>query len=174
LEEDIPILLVSGYSSGGSGSVEEDVEYFRDKGRWRAPPLMPPNEPLALSGRLWDKLTKSYRNPSESLRNVDKAIQDQLLRLTYSIYRKKGLRYRGDGAEFFGYRDKDFKWERAITDVARLMPRWNAAKFSYTFPDGSMLPAPPRYAKAIWKPTAFGLEPMLTIERQDRAKVNIL
>jgi hypothetical protein len=172
LVDDVPLLLVEGYHLGGAPEpVETHVEYFRKKGRLRAIPLVPTNQPLAILDHLPAAVEKFIAD-SKSEDVKDRILRDQLLRLVYSVYRKKGLRIIEDGVSYAGYYHDSPSWKEACAAVDKLGIRWDAGKARYTFRDGSTLPPPKRYARITWEIKAFDTLATLIIERQDDEVVN--
>ncbi|HEX5272909.1 MAG TPA: hypothetical protein VFW33_20570, partial [Gemmataceae bacterium] len=173
LVDDVPLLVVGGYSGGGLPEpVASHVEYYRKQGRIRAAPLVPTDRPLAVLDHLPDALGKYFADPKWADWKDD-LLRDQLSRLIYSVYRKKGLSITEDGVSRAGYSRGAPPWAKASADVGKLDIRWDARNAKYTFRDGSTLPPPPRYPRIVWEVKEFDTEATLTIERQDEDAVNI-
>ena len=100
-------------------------------------------------------------------------LQDQLFRLVYSVYRKKGLAIEDDGVTYSGYHRDGPSWKEAGATVDKLDICWDSKNARYTFRGGSTLPPAPRYARLIWEIKDFDTTATLTIERQDEEIVNI-
>jgi hypothetical protein len=173
LIDDVPLLVVSGYSLGGlPEQVETHVEYFRNKGRLRALPLVPTNRPLTILDHLPAAIEKFFSD-SKWASLKDDMLQDQLFRLVYSVYRKKGLGINEDGVSYSGYHREWLSWKEAGTAVDKLEIRWDTKNAKYTFRDGSILPSLPRYSPITWEIKGFDTTATLIIERQDEDVVNI-
>ncbi len=168
LEDDVPIMLVSGYNVGGEAPnpAPGDVKYFREKGTIRKRPLMPSKAPLSLLSVSAKKADSLYDDPKRG----KLLIANQLLHLVDSVYRrdvdKFGDRFRPD-------RDVDGHWKAVEAEVAKFEIRWNAEKNRYTFEDGTHLPDPVRvlHRRHIWKLEGLNGEAELIIERTDKNRV---
>lgn len=160
LEDDVPLLLVSGYHlSGIAQQPESHVNYFRSNGQVRTKPLVPSNVPLSLLGAASKKLGMVYEKDEGKI-----LITNQLLHLIESVYRPDvGWR----DLRFWAEADVDKRWKALEDEVARLDIRWNPEKACYTFKDGSHLPEPVQelYRRAIWKLDGMNGESELILER---------
>jgi hypothetical protein len=173
LVDDVPLLLVQGYNLGGHPQpVEEHVEYYLKNGRLRRKALVPASRPLAVLDHLPPSVEKFYSTSKWRNPKVD-MLPNQLFRLVYSVYRKKGLAITEDGASYSGYHTKNPTWKEARAAVDKLNIRWDSNKSKYTFPDRSTLPSPVRYERMTWEINHFGATATLIIQRQDEEVVNI-
>ncbi len=58
LLDDVPLLLIGGYSVGGRPELPHShVRYFREHGRLRTKPLVPPADPLVFLDRAWPSIS---------------------------------------------------------------------------------------------------------------------
>ena len=170
LIDDVPLLLVHGYSLGGSPEQPEShVEYFRKKGLIRSKPLVPPDSPL----RLYDSCVKTAGWPKDTWANDRKLlVANQLLTLVDSVYRTTRSE---DGYRFWAENDADDKWKVIAGKIAKLDIRWNAKKCCYTFKDGTCLPEPERtiYQRKIWRPKGMNGDAAIIFERTSKSRVSV-
>jgi hypothetical protein len=173
LHEDIPLLLVFGYNLAGYPEpVERHVQFFRKQGRVRDKPLLPPNQPLAVLDTIPRPVVDYFSSEKRRYTQND-LIKEQLFRLIYSVYQKKGLYIKEGGFIHRGYRDQKTPWKKEVAEASKLRFHWDTGKQQYTFQDGSVLPPVHRYEPVIWKVNGFDLSLTLRIERQDDEAVNI-
>jgi hypothetical protein len=142
LLDDVPLMLVSGYSLGGAPEpVEHHVEYFRKNGRLRANPLSPTNDPL----RIYDKFQESFlwvfTEDEYWLKMGRMMVMNQLLRLIDTVYHFEPDSH-GDGISS----DKELapQWKAHAAAIAKLEFAWDRKTNQYRFKDGSTLPSAPK------------------------------
>lgn len=169
LQDDVPLLLVSGYMLAGiPQQPESHVKYFREKGQLRSKLLSPGDAPLGLFDAL--EKNKSIRYEKHDAQSGI-LIANQLLNLIESVYRRDADR---DGLKFSPYYDEvDCLWKSIEADVAKLHIRWNHEKARYTLKDGSHLREPTQThdGRHIWKPDGLNGEAELIIERKNSSYV---
>jgi hypothetical protein len=174
LHEDIPLLLVFGYNLGGHPEpVSRHVDYFRKEGHVRDKPLSPPDQPLSVIESIPRQVVDYFSSNGRALYTQNDLVQEQLFRLIYSVYHKKGLYIKEAGVIHRGSWNQKTNWKEEAADVSKLRLRWDARKQQYSFQDGSILPPAPRYEPVTWKVKGFDLDLTLRIERQDDDMVNI-
>jgi hypothetical protein len=171
LQDDVPLLLVSGYMLGGfPEQPESHVKYFRQKGRLRDKLLAPGNAPFGLLEDWAKNAGWLYKNGAAWEGKM--LIANQLLALVDSIYRRD--------TDLNGYKfwatDKyksDDAWKSIECEVAKLDIRWNPDQNRYTFKDGSRLPEPisKLYRRYIWKLDGLNGEASLIFERRNKKRV---
>ncbi|WP_088255885.1 hypothetical protein [Fimbriiglobus ruber] len=149
LQDDVPFLLVSGFEgSGEPEGPERHVEYFRDKGRLRAKPLIPGNSPL--------KLMKAWENGPSRLYEKDDSweckvlVANQLLNMFGSVYRRDA-----DNGPLPTWPKgvMEAEWKRAKVEMSKLDLRWNPDKALFTVKNGYHIPerVPKEYRGHLWK-----------------------
>jgi hypothetical protein len=171
LVDDIPLLLVSGYSLAGQAErVESHVEQLRDRGRWRAQPLTPTNNPFRSLAGYEQAYRLAYGQGPEEGHQV--MIINQLLRLVDGVYRLPPDR---NGSRFAGGGNIAERWQRLTADATKRAIRWNVEKQRYTWEDGSHLPdvQPKAYRREIWKLEGLQGEAEVVLERRDEKRVRV-
>jgi hypothetical protein len=171
LLDDVPLLLVSGYSLGGKAEQPAShVKYFRDNGRLRDRPLAPGNTPLGLLDIFAKSTAWLYADDSESRGKL--LIANQLLNMVDSVYRRDTDAY---GYRIWATHDLDGRWKSIEAEVAKLNIRWNADKNCFTFKDGSHLAEPIRilYRRQIWKVEGLNGEAAVVLERTNKHHVGV-
>jgi hypothetical protein len=166
LQDGVPLLLVSGYLLAGfPEQPESHVEYFRQHGRLRDGPLVPPNDPLGLLG----PAVKAADWPpgTDDGHRASLLIANQLLALVDTVYRREVDRH---GYRLWPDGDPDREWKAAAAAVAKLEIRWDRGKQRYTFKDGTSLPERARnqYRRHIWKLEGLNGDAEMILERIDR------
>jgi hypothetical protein len=87
LQDDVPLMLVSGYMLAGfPEQPESHVKYFRKKGRLRDKPLVPGNAPLGLLDS-WAK-NAGWLYEKDSASDGKLLIANQILNMVDSVYRR--------------------------------------------------------------------------------------
>src|SRR5262245_17971125 len=169
IQDDIPFLMVSGYSLFGQPEdPRKHLNYFREHGVIRSLPLVPPTDPAPSIRRAFDALSNDGIGPDESP-EYD-MLFNQMLWLLDSVYEVEGD----------SFRDKMF-WatssdrEKAVAAVSRLKLRWDVKKQDYTFADGTTprIDRPGPYRRNIWQPDIPELNLTLTIERISRKAIQV-
>jgi len=139
LQDDIPILMVSGYRLAGQAEpVERHVEYFRQHGRIRAKPLVPTDRPIAVPEKLmrsgqWIFSKDFASGESNSGKSM---VMTQILKVLRTVYRTN-IRFHKfanrEGTE------ADGAWKKIASEITGLDIRWDSSKDRYTFKDGTCL-----------------------------------
>jgi len=169
IQDDIPFLMVSGYSLFGQPEdPRKHLNYFREHGVIRSLPLVPPPDPAPSIRRAFDALSNNGIGPDKSP-EYD-MLFNQILWLLDSVYEVEGD----------SFRDKMF-WatssdrEKAVAAVSRLKLRWDVKKQDYTFADGTTprIDRPGPYRRNIWQPDIPEFNLTLTIERISRKAIQV-
>jgi hypothetical protein len=169
IQDDIPFLMVSGYSLFGQAeSPESHLNYFREHGVIRSLPLAPPPDPLASISRVLDALSKDGAGP-DGATDYD-MLFNQALWLLDSVYEVEDSPF-GDKL----YRATIGDREKAVEAISRLKLRWDEKKQDYTFADGTTprIDRPGPYRRNIWKPDIPELNLTMTIERINRKAIKV-
>jgi len=180
LQDDVPLLLVSGYDLAGLAEMpERHVNYFRENGRLREKPLMPGNNPLGVMDSWAKNASCLFEGPGRLSRNDGAAqgkelIANQLLNLLDSVYRKDADVY-GRKLSCRGADEADREWSTIKAEIAKLKIKWDAKKNCYTFEDGSRLPKPIRKLcrRHIWKLEGLEGKAELILERKDKDHLQV-
>ena len=185
LVDDIPLMLVGGYSLAGMPTPMEDVlEFFSVNGQLHPKPLTPGNDPLAAIPHLMMSKDWIYADPnlteSGSLSFGGAAderektmLMEQVLRLIGSVHRLP--------ADVYGNRlpcgePAEPAWQKIVADVSALKIKWDPQANIYAFQDGTHLPKVESklYQRSIWKLTELGFEDaQLVFERKSDAWVDV-
>jgi hypothetical protein len=172
IQDDIPFLMVSGYSLFGEAEdPRKHLNYFRKHGVIRNLPLVPPPDPLASIRRALDALSNNGIG-QDGAPDYD-MLFNQALWLLDSVYKVEEV----EGARFsdkmFGATIDDR--EKAAAAISSLKLRWDVKKQDYTFADGTAprIDRPGPYPRIIWKPDIPELDLTLTIERISRKAVEV-
>jgi hypothetical protein len=170
IQDDIPFLIVNGYSLFGQAEdPRKHLNYFREHGVIRSLPLRPSPDPVASIRKALDTLANNGIGP-EGAPEYD-MLFNQTLWLLDSIYEVKEV----EGAQFkdkmFGATTSDR--EKASEAISKLKLRWDVKKQDYTFADGTIprIDRPSSYRRNIWKPDIPELKLTLIIERINRKAV---
>jgi hypothetical protein len=173
--DDVPVMLVYGYSLGGAAAPPGDqVEYFREHCKLRDKPLVPPDKPLDLYDRAV-KVSDALDDDGELRRTLG----GQLLWLVDTVYRPPwDERTHGSGGDKFGAWREPFapRLEQARADVAKLDVRWDPKVNRYAFAkDGTALPdrVEQLYRREVWRPGVAGRNEQLVVEREDEKFVSV-
>ena len=169
IQDDIPFLMVSGYSGFGQPEAPEShLNYFREHGAFRSLPLVPPSNPSASIRKALDAISSDGTGP-DGPPGYD-MLFNQALWLLDSVY----------DVEDDSFGDKMFSAtigdrEKAAEAISRLKLRWDVKKQDYTFADGTSprIYRPGPYRRNIWKPDIPDLNLTLTIERINRKAVEV-
>lgn len=170
LVDDVPLLVVEGYSLGGLAEPPEDeLDYFRRDGKLRATQLAPTSTPIAalehfIKSPQW--FVPKTNRPTEGQTERD-MLREQILRMLSSVYRVEPdsegnlLRTGCDG--------DTSKRDKILTKAAELRIRWNLKLDKYTFLDGTSLPAiqPNDYPREHVNFEAPGSKIEITLQRAD-------
>lgn len=163
LQDDVPLLLVSGYRLAGVAQrPKRHVDYFRGNGRLRANQMRPPDDPLGvLDG--WQQAA-GWQYDGRDVSRGKLLIGHQLLNLIATVYRPAtdALGDRVLAADSF-----DADWRTIRADVAKRAIRWDAGGGRYAYADGSVLPAPTRrqYRRHTWRIEGLGGQASVVVER---------
>jgi hypothetical protein len=171
--DDIPLLLVHGYTLAGAAQpIEEHVDYFRKNGRLRSERLHPTDAPLSVFERFQASFLWVYGQDSWDRQRASIMIINQLLRLVDSVYRREPDWY---GNRFYAEDDWQEQWKILVGEFGKREVRWDERKGRYTFKDGSTLSDPPvkHYPREIWKLDGVKGEALLILERHDKRYVNV-
>jgi hypothetical protein len=163
LQDDVPLLLVSGYDLGGDPEAPEShVRYFREKGRLRDKVLTPTNDALGLLAS-WEEAA-GWLHGKDGLSDGKLLIANQILRMIDSVYRR---RLDVHGNILSDPDDLGPEWKAIQKEVEKAAVRWDAKLTRYTFQDGSHLPDPVRklYRRHIWQLEGMNGEASLILER---------
>ncbi len=165
LVEDVPLLLVHGYSLGGLPQRPEDhLEWFRAHGVLRARPLAPPDMPLT-----WlDRLAGSAKSPFLTATGLaDDAGRRLLLAQGLKLVRTAFRASLAPGGS------ADDAWQKVKAALGTRSLAWDAATDRYRLADGSVLPSEqrPQYQRAIWKPALPGGVVQVILERSSPTDV---
>jgi hypothetical protein len=164
IRDDIPFIVVNGYSGSGEPQrPESHLTHFRKHGTLRSKPLVPTDKPFAAL----EKFAASY---DEARRNM---LGEQILRLLDSVYRVEP-EIHNNLLPFYDI-DAEEKRNKIVREVSALRIRWDTKLSQYSFLDGSSLPPVERklYRRAIWKPNVPSLDLQITVERYQRRYVDI-
>ncbi|MGB7747765.1 MAG: hypothetical protein WBN75_10810 [Verrucomicrobiia bacterium] len=185
--DDIPMMLIVGYSLEGMLSpMEEVLEFFRNNGLFRSRPLVPSDDPLAtlthlMTSTQWiyddSKLAESggisFGNADTSEREKS-MLMEQLLRLIDSVYRLP--------TDVYGNRlpcgePPEPTWQKIRTEVAALKIKWDSQQKMFVFQDGTHLPKLDTkiHQRTIWPLTGMDFEDAeLVLERRSDDWVNVM
>ena len=174
IQDDIPLMLVTGYALAGSPQpVEDHVRYFRQNGKLRDRPLQPTDTPLAVLEKIEHSpqwiYPKTSANPANPSNDQGKTMLIyQLLRLVDSVYRVPIGRY--------GDKMPAEEWSKTRGEFNKLGARWDGQQNMYVFPDGTHLPEvkPVYYRRNIWMLPTLGPEAQLVIERSSAETITII
>jgi len=169
IQDDIPFLIVSGYSLFGQAEdPRKHLNYFRKHGVIRSLPLVPPTDPVASIRRALDALSNNGIEPDGAPDYY--MLFNQALWLLDSVYEVEDASF---GDKMFGATIGDR--EKAVAAVSRLKLRWDVKKQDYTFADGMFprIDRPGPYRRNIWEPAIPGLNLTLTIERISRKGIEV-
>jgi hypothetical protein len=175
LEGDIPLLVVEGYMLGGAPEhPRSHVDYFRIKGRVRAKPLAPSDQPF----KELEKFAKSPRwiyDGSDRFHDEKRGRQflgEQLLRLMDTVYRVE----QGDFGELLRFDDnEEARGKKVVEGALNLKIRWDSKTQKYTLLDGKSLPErePKNYRRERWRPKVAGLDIEVFLQRAGPRYVSI-
>jgi hypothetical protein len=169
VQDDIPFLVVSGYSlSGEAEDPKKHLNYFRKHGVIRSLPLAPPTAPLASIRKALDALSNGGAGP-DGAPDFD-MLFNQALWLLDSVYEVEDTTF---GNKMYGATIGDR--EKAVEAISRLKLRWDGKKQDYTFADGTLprIDRPGPYRRNIWEPDIPRLNLTLTIERINRKAIEV-
>lgn len=141
IQDDVPLMLVYGYSGGGAPQVVQDhLAYFGRFGAIRPRPLRPPDNPLPVLERLersrkafWLKeYAPRYGSfpliSASQISNPRSMLREQLLKTIDPIYHVDGL----EGYRLpFPEEEEQKRWREIELEVARRKPRWDAQQQTY-------------------------------------------
>jgi hypothetical protein len=123
LVDDVPFLLVTGYTVGGArGSPLAHLDYCIKHCTWRTRPLAPTSSPIAaveklLISRQWRELFEMFENNGQQ-RDMAASVRGQALRTLTS---QSGL---GIIDTAILYRND--QWKKYVSPIENRRPRWNA------------------------------------------------
>jgi len=186
--DNIPLMLVSGYTFQGMATpMENVVDFYRAKGSIRATPLVPSNDPLAAITHLTNSKQWIYGDtnlqrtdfsisfgPTEDARREKSMLMEQLLRLLDSVYR---LPTDVNGNRLPCGEPPEPAWQKIVADVSALKIKWDSRENSFVFRDGGHLPIAAKeiYQRQIWKLTGLGFEDAeLVLERKNDSWVDVI
>lgn len=129
LTEDVPLLIVSGYMTGGV--LEEPtshLDFCERHCRLRPVALRPPDNPLPLAESLM-KSKQWYRKVDQE---QDQAmLESQLLRLVRAVYAIPGV----DEPSFSSFLKEPGIWLESVNTFSHLNATWSEDRNGYKFPD---------------------------------------
>jgi hypothetical protein len=166
LEQDIPLLTVSGYTLAGQAEPPEfHVEYFRKQGTIRAKPLHPTDQPIQMLAEFEQSPRWPFRG--EHLDGEGEClVGEQVLRLMDTVYRTEPDSY---GSLLpIGGKDSADKRREILAAAGKLKIRWDPVTCRYTFLDGTCLPEikAKQYRREVWKIRHQRLNGEVVVERQ--------
>lgn len=173
IQDDIPFLMVSGYSLfGRAEDPRSHLNYFREHGVIRSLPLVPPPDPTASIRRALDALSNNGIGPDEAP-EYD-LLFNQALWLLDSVYEVEEIKNVRFSDKMFGATSSER--EKAAAAISRLKLRWDLEKQDYTFADGTIprIDRPGPYRRNIWEPDIPELKLALTIKRVSRKAVEVV
>jgi hypothetical protein len=165
IQDDVPLLLVSGYVLAGfPEQPESHVKYFRENGQLRKALLQPGNAPLELLSSCLKRARQLYQEDNGTDGKL--LLANQILNMIDSVYRRDSDWPKGD---------VDGQWKSVEATVAKLDIRWNRDKNRYTFKDGSQLPERMQklYRRQIWKLEGLNGEADLIFERMNEKRIRV-
>ena len=169
IQDDIPFLVVSGYSLFGHAEAPEShLNYFREHGVIRRQLIVPPPDPVASIRSAIDALSNYGTGPDGA---PDYAmLVNQAFWLLDSVYKAPDTPL---GNKM--YRVPIGDREKAIEAISRLKLRWDGKKQDYTFADGTTprIDRPGPYRRNFWEPDIPKLNLTLTIERKNRKSIEV-
>lgn len=187
LVDDIPLMLVSGYSLAGMATpMEEVVAFFRDNGELHPTLLAPTNAPLSAIVHLmhssqWVYADAKLQQPGgfsfgmvEDTEREKSMLMEQLLRLIDSVHRLPTDQY---GNRLPCGEPPEPAWQNIVAEVSALQIKWAPKQNLFVFPDGTHLPlaANKIYRRQIWKLTGIGFEDgELVLERKNQSWVEVM
>jgi hypothetical protein len=134
IQDDIPFLMVSGYSGFGQAEhPKERLNYFRKHGVIRSLPLIPPPDPVASIQRALDTLSNNGIGP-DNTPDYD-MLFNQALWLLDSVYEVEEVENSRFIDKMFGATTSDR--EKAAAAISKLKLRWDVKKQDYIFADGT-------------------------------------
>jgi hypothetical protein len=172
IQDDIPFLMVSGYSLFGQAEdPRKHLNYFREHGVIRSLPLVPPPDPSASIRRALDALSNNGIGP-DGAPEYD-MLFNQTLWLLDSVYEVEEIENVRFSDKMFGATSSER--EKAAAAISRLKLRWDVKKQDYTFADGTIprIDRPGPYRRNIWQPDIPELNLTLTIERISRKAIQV-
>jgi hypothetical protein len=172
IQDDIPFLMVSGYSLFGQAEdPKKHLNYFREHGIIRSLPMVPSPDPVASIRRALDALSNNGTGP-DGAPDYD-MLFNQALWLLDSVYKVEEVEDVRFIDKMFGATISDR--EKATEDISRLKLRWDVKKQDYTFVEGTtpQFDRPGPYRRNIWKPDLPELNLTMTIERISRKAVEL-
>jgi len=125
LMEDVPLLIVSGYFTGGL--MEEPfshLDFCERHCQLRSAPLRPPDNPLALVDSLLNS-EKWYRKEGKAQDHA--MLGAQLLRLVRAVYAIPGV----DEQRFSSFLEAAGVWSECVKTFQRLDARWDEQRNTY-------------------------------------------
>jgi hypothetical protein len=170
IQDDIPFLMVSGYSLFGQAEDPRiHLNYFREHGAIRSLPLVPPPDPMASIRKALDALSNNGIGPDGPPGYG--MLFNQALWLLDSVYEVEEVEDARFNDKMFGATDGER--EKAAAAVSRLKFRWDVKKQDYTFAEGTVprIDRPGPYRRNIWKPDIPELNLTMIIERINRKVV---
>jgi hypothetical protein len=187
LVDDIPLMLVSGYSLGGlPSSMEEVCSFFKVNGQLHPAPLAPTNDPLSAIVHLMNSTQWIYADTNlqksggmsfgsaEDNEREKSMLMEQLLRLIDSVYR---MPTDVNGNRLPCGEPPESAWQKVMLEVSALKIKWDPRQNMFVFPDGSHLSKVDNkiYRRQIWKLAGLGFEDAeIVLERKDDKWVNVM
>jgi hypothetical protein len=174
LLDDIPFLMVTGYSLQGSAEpVEMHVEYFRKNGKLRLKMLRPSDSPMRVFRQFQNSFLWAYGDTRRSRSRGETIIMTQLLRLVRTVYHRETD---FEGTTLIAREGLVGQWDEIVDAVAQLNCRWDNGKNCFTFKDGSTLPEPlvKRYRREIWELRGAKYDARLILKRADHQRVYVI
>jgi hypothetical protein len=169
LIDDIPIVLVSGYSLGGQPEPAiAQIAYFAQHCSIRGKPLEPPSDPLAVYAKLM-----SAPQWAGDFSGWDKdRVRNQLLRLIRTVYR---VAPNSEGKREFHYWQTSPTWEQIVADVEKLGIRWDRQRQCYVLKNGKTLPEEKPFDDSVhvWEPKAPDIHLRVSVHRTAPKRVDV-
>jgi hypothetical protein len=172
----IPLVPTNRIGMGGTPERAIDhLDELAQGGLWRAQPLRPTRDPLAVLAKA-DALLASAIAPDEHLPdNIHELIQRQLLHAVQSVHHTV---LNNEDKEPLPPEEVDRIFRHAIPQVRDLAIHWDARRQNYVFRDGTTLPEEitPVYHIANYEPVElFGYPYSITlhIERRNGRHVDV-
>ena len=186
LVDDIPLMLVEGYTLAGVATpMDEVLRFFRDNGKLHSQKLTPSDNPLAsithlINSKQWIYADPNLREPggesfgiAEDREREKSMLINQLLRLIDSVYRMP--------VDVYGNRlpcgaPPEPAWQKVVSEISALGIKWDSHQNMYVFQNGKHLPKVEKaiYQRQIWKLDGLGFENAeLILERESDQWVNI-
>jgi len=132
VEEDVPLLLVSGYSSfGSSAELEMQLSYFERHGIIRATLMNPTARPFELIAK-FDEMPEWHAKSSFGNKaDLRVLLMSQILRLTENVHKTAPEDTRYKDYIIFPGDDLDIRWLKIVDKCRGTEIRWSLKLFDY-------------------------------------------